>query len=176
MLGEEPAQHPIVVRKVFPQPVEPLLAPIIRGHQRLHAERIDVAHLVVIDRAVDSGPHVGIGRDDIGDLHSGQIERLAGRVAGNRAMQKIVRQRSERGIVVPLIGQLAVNFVRHDAHAVTEAYLAEAAQLFPGPHPAHGVVRIAQQKQLGLRIGSLRLQIVEVDRIRSAFVAQPIGQ
>ena len=91
-------------------------------------------------------------------------------------MQEIVRQRSERGIIVSFIGQFAVDFVRHDVHAVTEAYFAEAAQLLPGPHPAHGVVRIAQQKQLGLRIGSLRLQIVEVDRIRSAFVAQPIGQ
>ena len=58
-----------------------------------------------------------------------------------------------------------MDFVRHDAHAVTEAYFAEAAQLLPGPHPAHGVVRIAKQHKFHFFVDDFLFKVSKVYRI-----------
>ena len=64
---------------------------------------------------------------------------------------------------MPLVGQLAVNFIRHDKHPVAQADVADASQFFRSPDPPDRIVRIAQQQQFRLRVGRFRFKVVEVD-------------
>ena len=165
MLPAEIPHAAIIGMQVADELIQPLGPLVVGGPGGKHAERIDVADLVVVDGAVDPRPASGIGRDDVCDLQPGDIERLAGGDAGHAVMQKILRKRGKRRVAVPRENQFAMDLVGYDHDVVAEADLADPEQFGARPDPADGVVGIAQQHQLHPRIGGLRLQVVVIDHI-----------
>lgn len=74
--------HEIVVSlQICEQLRQPFFPLVIGGDESFHPEWVYVAYFVDIDCPVYTGTYVIIGSDDIGDLQSGDIERLAGRIA-----------------------------------------------------------------------------------------------
>ena len=76
MLLEKVAEIFVILPQVFPQSIEPLTTIVISRYRSDNAERIDIAHFVDIDGAVDTTAYLLVSRNDIGDLQSGKIERL----------------------------------------------------------------------------------------------------
>ena len=58
----------VIPPQVFPQSIEPCTAFIVSGYRGDNAERINVAHFVDVDGAVDTTAYIIIGRNDIGNL------------------------------------------------------------------------------------------------------------
>ena len=58
----------------------------------------------------------------------------------------LVADRGERQIGMPREDQFAMNLIRDYGHMIAAAYFAEPYQFVAGPHPAGGVVGIAQQQ------------------------------
>ena len=91
---------------------EPFAAFSVCGNQSGNTENIDIAAFVVIYCAVHSPDDLGVFGNDIRYLDPGDIERLGRGAAGRRVPDNLIGKSPERGIIVPRIGDLAVNFVR----------------------------------------------------------------
>jgi hypothetical protein len=70
--------------------------------------------------------------------------------------------------------QVVVNLVGEDGHVVAQADVGDPLQLLPPPDPAHRVVGVAQDQELG--IARLRLQIVEVNGVDAVALDEAILQ
>ena len=75
--------------QILDELVQPLFPFVVSRLGGDYPERIDIAHLIVVDGPVDFRPTVGIGTDDVRNLQSGDIERLAGRESGDGMPQEI---------------------------------------------------------------------------------------
>ena len=67
---------PIVLVEILVQVVEPFLTLVVGSLESDDTEWIDIANLVDIDGAVDAAAQCCIRTDDVGNLESGDIERL----------------------------------------------------------------------------------------------------
>jgi len=67
-----------------------------------------------------------------------------------------------------------VNLVGEHPHAVPEADVVEPFKLAGRPHPAHGVVGVAEHEQAGARVGGLALEVVVVHGEAPAVVSQRV--
>ena len=165
-------QEKVVLPQVAVERVEPLGAVRVGRRQSLDGEGADHARLVDFERPGDPFPEAGVGGEDVGHLHSREVECLAGRGAGDRAARELLRKRGEGGVAESRHHQLAVDFVGHDQYVAAQADVADAAQLFGRPDPPRGVVRVAEQHQFHGRVGGPAFQRVEIDRIAVVAVSQ----
>lgn len=105
-------------------------------------QHLDVAHFVDIDGTVDAAAHLLVGGDNIGDLQSGKVERLAWRNASHGILLEAFGEGGKRRIVVSLVGQFAMNFICHNKHSVAQTDVSDMPQLFRRPDPSDRIVRI----------------------------------
>ena len=89
---EKAAKIFVILPQVFPQSIEPCTAFIVSGYRGDNAERINVAHFVDVDGAVDTAAYPFIGSDDVGDLQSGKVNALL----GETQVTEFWRKRSDR--------------------------------------------------------------------------------
>ncbi len=143
MPGKISAKAAVVVVQIRFQRLKPILTSIICSYERLDAERINVAYLIVVYGTVYPPAHILVGNDDIGYLQTGYVERLARRHAGDGVCKKrsgvyaeIGCKRSKRDVTMGREYELAVNLVGHHAHTITQTYLTDSYQFVACPHPS----------------------------------------
>ena len=122
--------------------IEPLVALLLVGtDKRMHGDDV---HLVVVG-LVGHGAHAVAQRLVIDDViaadQTRQVERLAGRVEGNRAHASILAHRLRRDVLVSRQDDIGPNLVR-DHHAIVLAVDVHGAlDLVTLPYAAAGIVR-----------------------------------
>ena len=156
-------EEEIVAVDILEQLIEPFLSLVVCGDGGNHAKRIHVAHLVDVYRLVDALSPLVVLHDDVGNLQSGDVERLAWRYAGHAVLLELFRHGGKRCVGESWVYQFAVDFVGHHDNIVLDADVAYAPQLLPCPHSSRGVVRIAEQHKGGLRVGGTTLQVFIID-------------
>ena len=166
VLAGKATQRLIVVPQIVVEGINPLLAVVVGRLDGFRRKGVDVAHLVDVDGAVEPATRGSIAADDVGHHQSGYVERLRRRVQHNG----ISVDGTHRHKGVARHDQLAVNLVADDADTVATANVGHVLQLFTRPDAAGGVVRIAEQEDGRLLVGTLLLKVVPVD-LEAAAVA-----
>ena len=143
--------------------VHPLVALRLVGtDKRMHGEDV---HLVVVS-LVGHGAHAVAQRLVIDDVvaadQARQVERLAGRIEGNRAHAGILAHRLRRDMLVPRQDDIGPNLVR-DHHAIVLAIDVHGAlDLVALPYAAAGIVRRAEHRGMDVILGELVLHVLKV--------------
>ena len=143
--------------------VHPLIALRLVGtDKRMHGEDI---HLVVVG-LVGHGAHAVAQRLVIDDVvaadQARQVERLAGRVEGDRAHAGILAHRLRRDVLVPRQDDIGPNLVRNH-HAIVLAIDVHGALDFVAlPYAAAGIVRRAENGSMDVVLREFALHVLKV--------------
>ena len=143
--------------------VHPLIALRLVGtDKRMHGEDI---HLVVVG-LVGHGAHAVAQRLVIDDVvaadQARQVERLAGRVEGNRAHAGILAHRLRRDVLVPRQDDIGPNLVRDHYAIVLAIDVHGALDLVAFPYAAAGIVRRAEHRGMDVVLGEFALHVLKV--------------
>ena len=121
----------------------------------------------VLRRHVERPLEFGVDGDDVGAQQAGDVEGL-GRGGELIAVAGVaLPQRAEHRHVVSGVGEVRMDLIGQNGHAVGDADVAQTTQLVGAPHAADRVVRVAQHQRRAPRIGRLGLQIVEIHDVTS---------
>ena len=143
--------------------VNPLVAlRLVGADKRMHGKDV---HLVVVS-LVGHGAHAVAQRLVVDDVvaadQARQVERLAGRVEGNRAHAGILAHRLRRDMLVTRQDDIGPNLVR-DHHAIVLAIDVHGAlDLVALPYAAAGIVRRAEHRGMDVVLGELALHVLKV--------------
>ncbi len=107
----------------------------------------------------------------IGKHQPRHIKRLAGCHAGNNLVAFRI-QLCQRRVAQPCPNQVAVDFVRNDKHVILQTNISKPFQLFLCPDSAAGVMRVAENAQLHLRVFCFRFNIRIIHCIISVVIQQ----
>ena len=128
---------------------------------RHHAQRVGLRQVLILDLL----EVVRIGGVKPGDLHRRQAERLASGLEGDAVVDDVlVGQAGERGVLLPVGDEIAVDLVRQHDHAALETQLAKPHQVFRRPAVSGRILRVAEDQRVGL-LGDPRLEVVEVQPV-----------
>ena len=123
----------------------------------------------------ECAPQICIGNPDVGNLQPCQIEGFAGRRTGDGDIRQRRTDGSQAGEGMPRINKILVDLIGHDFHTVGQTDAAQPFQLFSRPHPATGIVGIAEQQQLDLFLRDLPLQLLKIHLVVAIPDVQCMG-
>ena len=161
VLGNEILAVLHVVGEVVAQLVEPVGAVGVGGQCGDAAEDVAVDMHCVVHERLEACAEFGVGDDDLGGEHTGEVEGFARRHAGDGVLRDFVRQGGDGCVLMAAHHQVGVNFVADEQAVVLQTEFGYLPQLLRGPAAAHGVVGVADNHQFGMLL-QLLFQIVEV--------------
>ena len=136
-------------RDVPAQLLQPGVPALVGGAAGRQAQRIGLGVAQRAQLGPETGAQNGVGDEDIGDLQPRQVEGFRRRGASDRAGGDVPAQRGEGRGASAGQGQVGVDLVGDHHDAVPARHLRQLGQLLAAPHPAHRVVRVAQEQQAG---------------------------
>ena len=148
-----------VAIEVSLQLIEPLLAIIVGRLCRGEGQGVDHAKQLVA--GLELGAQLGIADDDVGEAEACHVEGLGRSHAGDE-LRIGLHDGRHRNVLLAAADQVAVDLIGDDPDIVFLYDLSDAGQFLSGPHAAGGVLRVAPEKQLAVRIGTLALKILIV--------------
>lgn len=104
--------------------------------------------------------------DQVGGLHAGRAERLAGRHTDDQVIAVPLIQAPHRDLAGARHDQVRVDLVREEKKTVFQADIRHPGQILFGPYMAGRIVRVAQQDHAVVWIRGQFLKAVKVDRKR----------
>ena len=105
----------------------------------------------------------------MGRLQSGNVESLRGSHTEGAVAARLLAERCIRAILRTRTGELAVYLVGYDEDLVAHTDVVDALHLIACPYTSSGVVRVAEEEEAHLRVGTLSLEGFPVDGV-SAFL------
>ena len=175
LFGDEPLAVGDVVGEVVAELVEPVGAVGVSGLGGDAAEEVAVDVHGVVEEVLVAGAQFGVGDDDLGGEHAGEVEGLAGGHAGDGILGDLVRQGGDGRVALAAHHQVRVDLVAHEQAVVAEAEFGHTAQFLGRPTPSHRVVRIAEDHHLRALL-QLRLQVVVVHHVCVALDAKRVEE
>ncbi|SCI17062.1 Uncharacterised protein [uncultured Ruminococcus sp.] len=167
-----------VAVQICPELVEPVAAREVGRLVGFEGQGIDESHSLVAGRKM--APQLGVADDDVREHEAGHVEGLACRHACHE-LGIIRHDFAHRRVGLAAAQEIAVNFVADNPEVILFYDGRDAPELLFRPDAARRVVRIAPDDQLHVRVGGLRLEVVEVDGKFARIVHQgrayvsPIG-
>ena len=159
-------------RDVPAQLIQPGVPALVGGAAGRQAQRVGLGVAQRVQLGPEAGAQAGVGDEDVGDLQPRQVEGLRRRGAGDGAGGDLPAQRGEGRGAPAGQGQVGVDLVGDHDDAVPARHLGQFVELLAAPHPAHRVVRVAQEQQAGAGARQRVLQGGRVAAVDAVGVAR----
>ena len=144
--------------------------------QGYYSKCIDITYLVDVKCSVDALPSFGLMTNDVCDLQTGNIEGFRGRVEHHTVVPACIAYGCKGLVGVAGHGELTVDFIGNNLHAMLQANVVHAFKFFFCPHASRGIMRIAEQEYGGFLIGTLALEVFEINHVAVTLSAKWIFQ
>ncbi len=161
-LSDEVPSRVAVAPQRFDQLGMPRPAFAVDGLSRSIGENVERGQTVPL-RLDDAFAQLGIGHGHEGEADTGHVEGFARRAQHDGALQHFLRQIQGAVVAQAFIEyQIAVNLIRAENEIMAAAELADAQKLLARPAAPERVLRVAEQKELGVGLhGALHRLPVE---------------
>ena len=144
-------EHVAVAGEIGQQRVEPGVAGAPGRLGRGHAEEVIGAQPARHDARVETTLQRGVRGEARADVGAGQVECLGGGDAGDQAVGDLGRGGDGRRVLGAGEDEVAMDLVGHQRQIVLGAKAGQRTNLVGRPHGAAGIVRAAEENDLGPR-------------------------
>ena len=107
--------------------------------------------------------------EDVRILQTGDVECLRRRGTDDGIVRRLAADGGEGRVGIAGVGEVFMDFIRDDLHAVAQADLCISRKLFLRPDASGGIVRRAEERELHAAFDDLLFHVIEIDLIVAFF-------
>ena len=157
---------------IFLHRVQPFPASFVGGAAGGKAHDVQLVVAEGVQFFLEGAADVGVRNEDVGVLEAGDVEGFGGGGADDGALGRFFADGAEGGVGMAGVGEVFVDFIGHDFHAVGQADVRIFCELFFGPYAAHRVVGCAEEGELHISLHDFFFQVFEINFIMAVLQHQ----